>query len=239
MTQRTLIIGGATGIGFAVAQRLADRGDHLILAGRHQDKLNDACLRLRAMPARVESIVLDIADESELARLGRALEPVDNIVVTAGSQAPGGPLTTLDLKAAKQAFDTKFWGSLAVAQHLNSKIKPGGTLTLTSGFLARRTLAGTLVKTTINAALEAAVKVLARELSPLRVNVVSPGLTDTEAYAGMDAQARQLMLNRAAETLPARRYGRAEDLAKGYLFVIDNPFVTGAVIDIEGGALIN
>jgi NAD(P)-dependent dehydrogenase (short-subunit alcohol dehydrogenase family) len=91
----------------------------------------------------------------------------------------------------------------------------------------------------MNAAIEAATKVLAKELSPLRVNVVSPGLTDTEAYAGMDASAREKMLTAAAESLPAKAWGRAEDVAQGYLFAIDNPFVTGSVIDIEGGALIN
>lgn len=239
MTQRTLIIGGATGIGFAVAQLLAERGEHVILAGRHADKLSHAWWRLVASGASAETTVLDMADEAQLAHLGQTLEPVDNIVVTAGSQAPAGALTTLDLSAAKQAFDTKFWGSLAVAQHLSGKINPGGTLTLTSGFLARRTVPGTIVKTTLNAALEAAVKMLAKELSPLRVNAISPGLTDTEAYDGMEPQARQQMLARAAENLPARTFGRAQDLAKGYLFVIDNPFVTGAVVDIEGGALIN
>ena len=238
MTQRTLIIGGATGIGFAVAQLLAKRGNHIILAGRHQDKLQYACQQLQATGAKAENVVLDIADETQSEYLGRVLEPVDNIVVTAGSQAPGGAFTTLDLKAAQQAFDTKFWGSLAVARHLSGKIKPGGTLTLTSGFLARRTVPGTLVKTMMNAALESAVKMLAKELSPLRVNAISPGLTDTEAYSAMTSEARQQMLARAAENLPARRYGRAEDLAKGYLFVIDNPFVTGSVVDIEGGALV-
>lgn len=239
MAQRTLIIGGATGIGFAVAQLLAMRGEHIILAGRHHDKLQHACQQLQATGAAAESVVLDIADEKQLAFLERALEPVDNIVVTAGSHAPGGAFTLLDLQAAKQAFDIKFWGSLAVARHLSGKIKPGGTLTLTSGFLARRTVSGTLVKTTMNDALEATVKILAKELSPLRVNAISPGLTDTEAYSGMAPEAREQMLMRAAENLPAKTYGRAEDLAKGYLFVIDNSFVTGSVVDIEGGALIN
>lgn len=65
------------------------------------------------------------------------------------------------------------------------------------------------------------------------------GLTDTEAYSGMAAEAREQMLARAAENLPAKRYGRVEDLAKGYLFVIDTPFVTGSVVDIDGGALMN
>lgn len=117
-------------------------------------------------------------------------------MVTAGSQAPGGSFTTLDLQTAKQVFDTKFWGCLAVARHLSGNIRAGGTLT--SGFLARRTVLGTLVKTTMNAALAAAVKILAKELSPLRVNAVSPGLTDTEAYSGMASDAREQMLARAS-----------------------------------------
>ena len=76
------------------------------------------------------------------------------------------------------------------------------------------------------------------QLAPLRVNVVSPGLTDTEAYAGMAPEARAAMLAKAASTLPAGRAGQVQDLAAGYLFLIDNPFVTGSVIDIDGGALI-
>jgi NAD(P)-dependent dehydrogenase (short-subunit alcohol dehydrogenase family) len=67
---------------------------------------------------------------------------------------------------------------------------------------------------------------------------VSPGLTDTEAYAGGRRRAGKNAAG-AAETLPAKAWGRAQDIAQGYLFAIDNPFVTGSVIDIEGGALIN
>jgi len=240
MTQRTLIIGGATGIGFALAQMLAARGDKLILAGRQAEKLKDACLRLHHQSGhQVDSILLDIADEGQIEALSSTLGQVDNIIVTAGSQAPGGALSSVSLQAAKLAFETKFWGSLAVAKHLSGNITPGGTLTLTSGFLARKTVPGTMVKTTMNAALEAAVKMLAKELSPLRINVISPGLTNTEAYENMAPEARENMLARAAETLPAKKVGSAEDLARGYLFVIDNPFVTGAVIDIDGGALVN
>ncbi|WP_369790434.1 SDR family oxidoreductase [Rouxiella sp. WC2420] len=236
--QRTLIIGGASGIGYSVAQLLTSRGDAIVLAGRNTQKLQQAAKQL-SEKSSIDTLTLDIANEQELRDLAKTLGPVDNIVVTAGSQAPGGPLSSVDLSAAKQAFETKFWGSLAIAQHLGGLLKPGGTLTFTSGFLARRTVAGTIVKTAMNAALESAVKILAKELSPLRVNAVSPGLTDTEAYSAMAPEARQQMLEKAAAALPAQRWGRAEDVANGYLFVIDNPFVTGSVIDIEGGALIN
>lgn len=239
MSTKTLIIGGASGIGFAVARSLAERGGELIIAGRNGEKLESARESLRATRAVITTQVLDVSNESDVIRLSETLGEVNHIVFTAGSQAPGGPLSQIDLSAARQAFDTKFWGSMYVARHLSANILPAGTLTLTSGFLARRPVAGAIVKTTMNAAIESAAKVLAKELSPLRVNVVSPGLTDTEAYSGMVKTAREKMLQSAAENLPVKAYGKAEDIAKGYLFVIDNAFVTGTVIDIEGGALIS
>lgn len=215
----SVVIGGTGGIGRAVAEAL------------------------RARPGRVEAVGraegVDIAQPDTVSAFFARLGPVDHVVVTAGSQAPGGHFTDVHPASAKAAFDIKFWGSLAVAREAARAIRPGGTLTLTSGFVARRTVPGTYVKAAMNAAIEAVAKVLARELAPLRVNVVSPGLTDTTAYRDMAPEARAAMLARAAATLPAGRHGRPEDIAQAYLFAIDNPFVTGSVIDIEGGALIN
>lgn len=215
----SVVIGGHSGIGHAVAEALLARPGRVVVAGRRDG--------------------LDIAIADNVEHFFATLGHVDHVVFTAGSQAPGGKLTDLDLHAAKQAFDTKFWGSLAVAKAAAKYLRPGGTLTFTSGFLARRTVPGTSVKTAMNAALEAVVKILARELAPIRVNVISPGLTDTEAYQTMDPHTREAMLARAAANLPAGRYGRPEDLAMGYLLAIDNPFMTGATLDIDGGALIN
>ncbi|MDH0865575.1 SDR family oxidoreductase [Mitsuaria sp. GD03876] len=214
----SVVVGGTSGIGRAVANALRARPGEVIAAS-----LNTG---------------LDITDAAAVAAYFDGLGPVDHVVVTAGSQAPGGPVAAVDLDAAKAAFDVKFWGAIAVARAAARHLRPGGTLTLTSGFLSRRATPGAFVKTAMNAALEASAKLLARELAPLRVNVVSPGLTDTEAYAAMAPEARDAMLAKAAATLPAGRAGRPQDLAAGYLFVIDNPFVTGAVIDIDGGALI-
>lgn len=215
----SVVIGGTSGIGRAVAEALRTRPGRVEAVGRAEG--------------------IDIAQPDTVSAFFARLGPVDHVVVTAGSQAPGGRFTDVSPAAAKAAFDVKFWGSLAVACEAAQAIRPGGTLTLTSGVVARRTLPGTYVKAAMNAAIEAVAKVLARELAPLRVNVVSPGLTDTEAYRDMAPEARAVMLARAADTLPAGRHGRPEDIAMAYLFAIDNPFVTGSVIDVEGGALIN
>ncbi|NVD40237.1 SDR family oxidoreductase [Ensifer sp. HO-A22] len=215
----SLVVGGTSGIGAAIAEALRHRPGRVEIASR--------------------ATGLDISDPDDVARFFQRLEALDHLVVTAGSAAPGGRVSDIGIDAAKAAFDIKFWGSIIVAREAARIIRPGGTITLTSGFLARRTIAGTFVKTAMNAALEATAKILAKELAPLRVNVVSPGLTETEAYAGMAFDARDAMFSRASSTLPAGRVGRPEDIARGYLFAIDNPFVTGAVIDIDGGALIN
>ncbi|MFY1021847.1 SDR family oxidoreductase [Ectopseudomonas khazarica] len=215
----SVIVGGHTGIGRALADALRERPGRVLLASRRSG--------------------LDVTDPSTVERYFEAIGTIDHLIFTAGSQAPGGQLLDMDLSTARAAFDTKFWGSLAVAKVGARYLRAGGSLTLTSGFLARRAVPGTFVKTAMNAALEAVAKVLARELAPLRVNVVSPGLTDSEAYAGMAEDARLAMLQRAANNLPVGRVGRPQDLAQGYLLAIDNPFMTGAVIDIDGGALIN
>lgn len=215
----SVIVGGHTGIGRALADALRERPGRVLVASRRSG--------------------LDVTDPSAVERYFEAIGTIDHLIFTAGSQAPGGQLLDMDLSTARAAFDTKFWGSLAVAKAGARYLRASGSLTLTSGFLARRAVPGTFVKTAMNAALEAVAKVLARELAPLRVNVVSPGLTDSEAYAGMAEDARLAMLQRAANNLPVGRVGRPQDLAQGYLLAIDNPFMTGAVIDIDGGALIN
>ncbi len=215
----SVVIGGTSGIGKAVAGALEERPGTVHVASR--------------------STGLDITDEASVIQYFDAIGPIDHVVMTAGSAAPGGLIADVTIDAAKEAFETKYWGSVVVAKHASSKIGPGGSITLTSGFLARRTVPGTFVKTAMNAGLEATAKLMAKEWAPIRVNVISPGLTDTEAYSGMADKARKTMLANATASLPARRVGTAGDLASGYLFVIDNPYVTGSIIDIDGGSLIN
>ncbi|VFS92808.1 Uncharacterized oxidoreductase SAV2478 [Raoultella planticola] len=126
MVKKTLIIGGTSGIGFAVASALAEQGESLILAGRDSEKLARARQLLSQKSASVDTVVLDISKEEEVIQLSQTLGEVDNVIVTAGSQAPGGALASLNLNEARLAFDTKFWGSIHVARHLSKNIKARG-----------------------------------------------------------------------------------------------------------------
>jgi NAD(P)-dependent dehydrogenase (short-subunit alcohol dehydrogenase family) len=77
---------------------------------------------------------------------------------------------------------------------------------------------------------------LARDLAPLRINVVSPGLVDTPAYAGMPAEARAAMFAGAAKSLPVGRVGHSDDIAAAVELLIANTFATGVLLDLDGGA---
>ena len=77
---------------------------------------------------------------------------------------------------------------------------------------------------------------LAKELAPLRVNVISPGLVDTPAYDEMPEVARRVLFEGAAASLPVGRTGVPEDVAEAVLFMVSNSFTTGALLDVDGGA---
>lgn len=113
-----------------------------------------------------------------------------------------------------------------------------GSISLTSGMLSRKMVPGQVLKTTLNAALDALGKHLAKELAPRRVNVISPGITDTEAYAGMPADARAAMFAKAAASLPVGRVGEPGEVAAAFILAMENGFINGSLIDVDGGGLL-
>jgi NAD(P)-dependent dehydrogenase (short-subunit alcohol dehydrogenase family) len=69
----------------------------------------------------------------------------------------------------------------------------------------------------------------------VRVNVVQPGLVDTPVYDRLPAEQRARMFKEVAERIPARRVGRAEDVAATILGLVLSPYCTGVVLPVDGG----
>jgi NAD(P)-dependent dehydrogenase (short-subunit alcohol dehydrogenase family) len=97
---------------------------------------------------------------------------------------------------------------------------------------------GSVLKGSVNAAVEATGRHLAKELAPRRINVVSPGVTDTGRWGAAGSAQRNESLARVAAQLPVRRIGSPEDVARAYLLAMTNPSMTGTVLDVDGGALL-
>lgn len=224
-----IVIGGSSGIGAAVAKQAVARGAHVVLAGRRLSS---------TVENGVRSEQVDVTDAASLQRLFETVGPFDHLVYTAGPAVQAKTLIETDLNLAQDNFNVKLWGSLRAIQSALPFLDERGSITLTSGQLGRKTVAGQFIKTGINAATEALGKQLAKELAPRRVNVVSPGVIDTEAYAGLSEEQRLAMFAKAGGALPVGRVGQAEEVAAGYVLAMENGFVTGSVIDVDGGGLL-
>ena len=82
-------------------------------------------------------------------------------------------------------------------------------------------------------------KVLARELAPIRVNAISPGLTQSSAYQYLNEADQTALFEQAKNSLPVGKVATTDDIATAYTLVINNSFMTGAIVDVDGGALIS
>ena len=124
------------------------------------------------------------------------------------------------------------------ASRVAAEIRPGGSLTLVSGFLSIRPRPNSAIVGAANGALESLARSLALELAPVRVNGVSPGIIDTPIRAAMPEAARRDMLAKTAASLPVGRVGSGEDIARQILAFMTIGFATGSIVYIDGGALI-
>ncbi|WMN15257.1 SDR family oxidoreductase [Pseudomonas piscis] len=233
--QTVVVIGAGSGIGAAVAHQAATRGARVVLAGRDLKALQRQQARL---PESARALSVDITDSASLEALFQAVGGFDHLVISAGPAIAPKPLADTDLQDAQRAFEVKFWGVWRAVQAALPYLAARGSISLTSGMLSRKMVPGQVLKTTLNAALDALGKHLAKELAPRRVNVISPGITDTEAYAGMPADARAAMFAKAAASLPVGRVGEPGEVAAAFILAMENGFINGSLIDIDGGGLL-
>jgi NAD(P)-dependent dehydrogenase (short-subunit alcohol dehydrogenase family) len=229
--QKVVVVGGSSGIGLATAELAKAEGADVVIASRNAERLKAAAAKVGAT-----AIPTDVTSDEGVASLFRACGAVDHVVVTA-AQPRSGPFKTVDMDVVRATMEAKFWGAWRVARA--AEIRPGGSLTLVSGFLSIRPRPASAIVGAANGALESLARSLALELAPVRVNAVSPGIIDTPTRAAMPEAARREMLAKVAASLPVGRVGVAEDIARQILTFMTVGFATGSIVYIDGGGLIS
>jgi NAD(P)-dependent dehydrogenase (short-subunit alcohol dehydrogenase family) len=234
--ERVLIIGGASGIGFAVAKRAVLESAQVTIAST-----NPARLKLAAEKLRGANIVrLDATDERAVLAYFESDVKFDHIIFTAGDwgAARRASLTDLDLAAAETLFRVRFWGAVTVAKHGARRLPPHGSFTLTGGMIAHRPRKGSAIATAMAGSVEHLALGLAVELAPIRVNIVCPGAIQTEIWDQFPEHVRQAEFARfARQLLP--RIGDVEEAAEAYLYLMQGRHTTGQVIFVEGGSVLS
>jgi NAD(P)-dependent dehydrogenase (short-subunit alcohol dehydrogenase family) len=233
--KRVLVIGGGSGIGFAVAEAALADGAQVTVASSSLARVSEAAARLGGA---VAGAALDITDEGALAAFFAGARGFDHIVTTAGDWGGPrrGPLAELDLAAAETLFRVRFWGAVAVAKHGAKTLPPGGSITLTDGMIAHKPSKGSAISTAMAGAIEHLTRGLAVELAPVRVNCVCPGLIRTGVWDRIPEDRREAQLAEMTKGQLVPRVGEAAEAAEAYLYLMRGGYTTGQVLRVEGGS---
>ncbi|MDD9945814.1 MAG: SDR family oxidoreductase [Myxococcales bacterium] len=233
--KKVLVVGGGSGIGYAVAEAALADGAEVLIASSNPARLDRAT---DGLGKRVEARQLDVTDEAQVEAFFGQVGELDHIVTTAGDWggARGASLAELDLDAAASLFNVRFWGALCLAKHGGKVLAEGGSITLTDGMIAHKPRKGSSVSSAMAGAVEHLTRALAVELAPLRVNAVCPGLIRTGIWDSIPADRREATMAKMTSRLPIARVGTAQEAAQAYLYLMQCGYVTGQVLQVDGGS---
>ena len=238
--KRVVIIGGTSGIGLATAKMLLDGGGRVLVTGRSQAGLDAAQKQLGTGAIVVSSDARSLTDIDALAsRVKTEFDTFDLLFVNAGFSIPT-PLESVTEAIYDEMFNLNAKGPFFAVQKLAPMISRGGSVVLTTSIANVKGMPGQATYGAAKAALRSFGRVLAAELLPreIRVNAVSPGPTDTgiieKAFPDKDAAAQ--IKGHASGTVPMKRFGTSDEIAKAVLFLaFDATFTTGAELPVDGG----
>ncbi len=229
--KKAVVFGGTSGIGLAAAKQLVALGAEVIAISRNPEKAED-------LPRGFTLKRCDVLDRESLQTVFKECAPFDILISAAtGGKRAVGPFLEMDMEGYKASFD-KLWGYANVvrfgAVHLNEK----GAIVLVSGAPARKTRPGQSAIGSVGGAVETFVRAVAPELAPRRINILSPGMIDTPMVTVQGEERSQFYSNSTKNNLIPRP-GTADEAAQGIIFLIQNDFVTGTTIDVDGGWLVS
>jgi 3-oxoacyl-[acyl-carrier protein] reductase len=245
-TDRVAVITGSSrGIGLAVAHRLGREGAAVVVNARSQDELDDACRELRAADVQATPVAGDMLDPTTPTRLVDAAVStygrIDHVVNTVGINSLYGPVLDSDRDRFVRILEGNVWTPIALAR---AAIQGGlaerrGSIVNVSTIGARQVQPMLAAYCSSKAALELAMRILAREVGPLgvRVNTVAPGLIRTEMSRVLWDDGR----GDAEEAfLPLQRLGLPGDIASAVAFLLsdDAAWITGVTLDVDGGRML-
>jgi NAD(P)-dependent dehydrogenase (short-subunit alcohol dehydrogenase family) len=235
--RRIVIIGGSSGIGLQTAKEAVARGAKVVIGGRTAERLSKAVLEIGG---NVEGYEIDATDEAALIAFFAKVGRFDHLAVLVPSapdksvSARLAPFLDMDPLLFESVFRNRFWSQCWGARYGAPHMSKDGSIVFMSSSQPRKTIPRYSASCAAAGAIEALARVLAIELAPIRVNVIAPGFIATPGTDHIPAD-RRATWDRIAASQPVKRLGHVEEIAAGMLFLMENGYATGAVLDIDGG----
>ena len=244
---RVLVVGGTSGIGFCVAEACLEYGCTVIVSSSRQSRIDSSIERLlNSYPSakdRLSGYPCDLSSpsvEDNIKSLFSKVGTLDHIVFTAGDRLATVPLKDATLEAIQRAGMVRFNGALLVAKHGSEHLTPGpnSSITLTTGTVSEKPIEGWTVPASYAGGQHSMMRNLALDLKPIRVNLISPGLVDTELWDWMPKEQFQGFAEGHRRATTTGRVGKPEEVAEAYLYCMRDRNISGSVIDTNSGALL-
>jgi len=236
-----VVTGGSSGIGLAAAKAFAAEGASVFITGRRQEALDAA---VKQIGGRVTAVRGDMADLADIDRLYDAVQQKHAQIDVLFANAGGGEMVALGAiteEHYQRTFDTNVKGVLFTVQKALPLLKDGASVILTS---STTSISGTPAFS-VYSATKAAVRNFARNWMldlkdrHIRVNAISPGVTDTAGLDELFGGGNQAQGTRdyLASLIPAGRVGRPEEIAHVVLFLASDEasFINGIELFVDGG----
>ena len=236
-----LVTGGSSGIGFATAQEFVGEGAHVFLTGRREKELAAA---VKEIGRNVTGIRADVSNSQDLDRLFSQIKnekgKLDIVFANAGA-AKYAPLGQISEELYQSIFDVNVKGVLFTVQKALPLIPEGGSIILNASVVASKGLPANSVYSATKAAVRSFARTWTTDLKDrhIRVNVVSPGSTDTEGLRGLlgSSEVGEQRLKTINASVPLGRLAKPKEIARAVVFLAsdDSSYITGTELFVDGG----
>ena len=228
--KRIVIIGGSSGIGLNLCSHLVEQGAKVVIGSRSLEKLAEA---KRSLNDEISTFQVDASDENSVIQFFAEVGDFDHLVVTIKPDHLVCDFKESDTSNARAAFESKFWGQYNLVRHGLKNISSQGSIVLTSGIASSRGYSGFSGTAAINGAIESLVKSVSGEITPVRINAVSPGFI--ERYS--DDAERYESIKELGANPPIKRLGTHNEVSQSYIYLLTNTYSTGSTLVVDGGEL--
>jgi pteridine reductase len=234
MTELALITGGAHRLGKAFALSLARQGYAIVLHYHSaESKIQKATDEICELGVPVYPIQADLADVSTISSLFSTIDSIPytlKILVNSAAFMPGGNTSTLSLENWDMSLDLNLRAPFFLAQEAAKRMSDGGLIVNITDVGAQKAWSRYPSYTVSKAALESLTKILARALAPMiRVNAIAPGLVLQSDIVTPEEWQRLI------DRVPLKRPARTDELTSALEFLIQNEYITGQTIVVDGG----
>jgi NAD(P)-dependent dehydrogenase (short-subunit alcohol dehydrogenase family) len=235
-----VVLGGNAGIGLAAARMFRAEGAKLAITGRDAATLAAAAQQLDALGIRSDMGVIGDS-EAAMAEIAEALGGIDILFVNAGV---GGfaPITEVTEEFWDGIHNVNLRGAFFAVQKALPLLRDGGSIVITGSIGSVAAVPGNVAYAAAKAGLRAVARIIGKELLPrrIRVNMVSPGPTDTEIFKrGVSAEEIEGMRAMLSDVVPIGRMGTSEEIARAVLFLASDEasFINGVDLYVDGGCV--